>query len=74
VRVTDADAAWTVRLSQEPPVTTRDADTEARSEAECELAGPAEELYLALWNRRPVPTMSGDPALATLWRNTSAVI
>ncbi|MBB5125309.1 uncharacterized protein (TIGR03083 family) [Streptomyces albaduncus] len=70
VRVSDADAAWTVRLSPEPPVTTRDADTEA----ECELAGPAEEVYLALWNRRPVPAMSGDPVLATLWRNTSAVI
>ncbi|MEU9356335.1 maleylpyruvate isomerase family mycothiol-dependent enzyme [Streptomyces griseoloalbus] len=74
VRVTDADAAWTVRLSQEPPVTTRDSETEAGVETECELAGPAEELYLALWNRRPVPAMSGDPALATLWRNTSAVI
>ncbi|GHH93406.1 hypothetical protein GCM10017779_38630 [Streptomyces capillispiralis] len=69
VRATDADAVWTVRLSQEPPVTTRGAD----AEAECELAGPAEELYLALWNRRPVPRISGDPALAALWRDTSAV-
>ncbi|CAL9635279.1 maleylpyruvate isomerase family mycothiol-dependent enzyme [Streptomyces sp. Tu 3180] len=69
VRVTDADAVWTVRLSQEPPVTVRDAG----GDAECELAGPAERLYLALWNRLPVPAVSGDPALAALWRDASAV-
>ncbi|MFD7699583.1 maleylpyruvate isomerase family mycothiol-dependent enzyme [Streptomyces caelestis] len=70
VRATDADAVWTVRLSQEPPVTTRD----AAGDAECELAGPAERLYLALWNRAPVPTVSGDPGLAALWREASAVV
>ncbi|CAM5615662.1 maleylpyruvate isomerase family mycothiol-dependent enzyme [Streptomyces pilosus] len=70
VRATDADAVWTVRLSQEPPVTTRD----ARGDAECELAGPAAELYPALWNRRPVPAWSGDAELAALWRETSAVV
>lgn len=70
VRVTDADAVWTVRLSQEPPVTTRD----AAGDAECELAGSAEQLYLALWNRMPVPAVSGDPGLAALWRETSAVV
>lgn len=69
VRATDADAVWTVRLSPEPPVTTRDAS----GDAECELAGPADQLYLALWNRAPVPTVSGDPELAALWRETSAV-
>lgn len=70
VRTTDTDAVWTVRLSQEPPVTTRD----AAGDAECELAGPAVELYLALWNRLPLPSPSGDPELAALWRNTSAVV
>ncbi|MEY9490220.1 uncharacterized protein (TIGR03083 family) [Streptomyces calvus] len=70
VRATDADAVWTVRLSQEPPVTVRDAD----GDAECELAGPAAELYLALWNRRPLPAVSGDAELAALWRDTSAVV
>lgn len=69
VRVTDADAVWTVRLSQEPPVTARGAE----GDAECELAGPAERLYLALWNRVPVPAVSGDPELAALWRDLSAV-
>ncbi|GAA2271422.1 maleylpyruvate isomerase family mycothiol-dependent enzyme [Streptomyces atrovirens] len=70
VRATDADAVWTVRLSQEPPVTSRGAD----GDAECELAGPAEQLYLALWNRVPIPAVSGDPELAALWRETSAVV
>lgn len=70
VRATDADAVWTVRLSPEPSVTTRGAD----GDAECELSGPADELYLALWNRRPVPALSGDAGLAALWRETSAVI
>ncbi|MDT0393275.1 MULTISPECIES: maleylpyruvate isomerase family mycothiol-dependent enzyme [Streptomyces] len=70
VRATDTDGVWTVRLSQEPPVTTRDGS----GEAECELSGTAEQLYLALWNRAPVPAVSGDPELAALWRQTSAVI
>jgi uncharacterized protein (TIGR03083 family) len=69
VRAEDADAVWTVRLSQEPPVTTRD----AALDAECELSGAAEPLYLALWNRLPVPTVTGDRALAVLWREKSAI-
>jgi uncharacterized protein (TIGR03083 family) len=69
VRASDADAVWTVRLSQEPPVTTR----EDSGNAECELAGPADQLYLALWNRLPVPSVTGDRALATLWRETAVI-
>ncbi|GAA4311820.1 maleylpyruvate isomerase family mycothiol-dependent enzyme [Streptomyces venetus] len=69
VRTDDTDAVWTVRLSPEPPVTTPGAS----GEADCELSGPAEQLYLALWNRASVPTVSGDQALATLWREASAV-
>ncbi|GHD86192.1 maleylpyruvate isomerase family mycothiol-dependent enzyme [Streptomyces naganishii] len=69
VRATDADAVWTVRLSDAPPVTVRDAS----GPADAELAGPADQLYLSLWNRRPVPEVTGDPALAELWRRTSAI-
>ena len=71
VRATDAgpDAVWTVRLSAEPPVTSRDAS----EEAEAELSGPAGRLYLALWNRATVPTVTGDRALADLWRETSQI-
>jgi uncharacterized protein (TIGR03083 family) len=71
LRALDAaeDAVWTVRLSQEAPVTTRD----AAGDADCELAGPAARLYLSLWNRLPFPSLTGDAALAALWREKSAV-
>ncbi|MFE2102163.1 maleylpyruvate isomerase family mycothiol-dependent enzyme [Streptomyces sp. NPDC059468] len=71
VRAVDAgaDAVWTVRLSAEPPVTSRDGS----GEAEAELVGPADQLYLALWNRTPVPGVTGDPALAALWRERSGI-
>lgn len=71
VRAQDAgaDAVWTVRLTTEPPVTVR---AEAGA-AEAELSGPAEQLYLALWNRAPVPKVTGDHALATLWREASGI-
>ncbi|MEW2625189.1 maleylpyruvate isomerase family mycothiol-dependent enzyme [Streptomyces sp. NPDC048106] len=72
VRATDAgqDAVWTVRLTaDEPPVTDRQAD----GEADAELSGPADRLYLALWNRAPVPEVSGDRALAALWQETSGI-
>lgn len=70
VRATDtADAMWTVRLSGEPPVTVRGGD----GEADCELSGPAGALYLSLWNRLPLPAVSGDASLAALWRDTSGV-
>ncbi|MFI8236479.1 maleylpyruvate isomerase family mycothiol-dependent enzyme [Streptomyces sp. NPDC085866] len=71
VRAVDAgaDAVWTVRLSAEPPVTSRDGS----GEAEAELTGPAAQLYLALWNRMPVPSVTGDPALAALWREKSGI-
>jgi uncharacterized protein (TIGR03083 family) len=70
VRATDADGAvWTVRLSQEPPAAERD----GTGGADCELAGPVGQLYLALWNRAPFPSVTGDAALAALWREKSAV-
>ncbi|WEO99033.1 maleylpyruvate isomerase family mycothiol-dependent enzyme [Streptomyces sp. FXJ1.172] len=63
------DAVWTVRLSAEPPVTVRD----AVGEAEAELSGPADQLYLALWNRGPVPSVTGDRSLAELWREKGRI-
>ncbi|MGW3196016.1 maleylpyruvate isomerase family mycothiol-dependent enzyme [Streptomyces sp. NPDC001118] len=64
-----ADAVWTVRLTAEPPVTER----AANGEAAAELSGPAEELYLALWNRRAVPSVSGDHSLAALWQEKGGI-
>ncbi|MFF9059556.1 maleylpyruvate isomerase family mycothiol-dependent enzyme [Streptomyces sp. NPDC014882] len=70
VRATDTDdAVWTVRLSARPPVTERGGE----GDADCEVAGPAAQLYLSLWNRLPYPAVSGDAALAELWRERSAV-
>ncbi|OIK23876.1 maleylpyruvate isomerase family mycothiol-dependent enzyme [Streptomyces malaysiense] len=72
VRAADAgqDAVWTVRLGPEgPPVTVR----QATDEADAELSGPAARLYLALWNRAPVPEVSGDRSLAALWKETSGI-
>ncbi|MFV2121114.1 maleylpyruvate isomerase family mycothiol-dependent enzyme [Streptomyces sp. Act-28] len=73
VRTTDTGDVWTVRLSADAPRTTRAAD----GPADCELSGPAEALYLSLWNRLPAGspdvTVTGDDRLARLWRETSAV-
>ncbi|MEU6846764.1 maleylpyruvate isomerase family mycothiol-dependent enzyme [Streptomyces sp. NPDC046716] len=69
VRATDADAAWTVRITQDPPA----AERGAAGDAECEVSGPAARLYLALWNRLPFPEVTGDASLAALWRERSGV-
>ncbi|MFJ9627045.1 maleylpyruvate isomerase family mycothiol-dependent enzyme [Streptomyces sp. NPDC101175] len=69
VRATDADAVWTVRLSQEPPA----AERGGSGAADCELAGLVGELYPALWNRAPFPSVRGDASLAALWREKSAI-
>ncbi|GAA1518911.1 maleylpyruvate isomerase family mycothiol-dependent enzyme [Streptomyces albidochromogenes] len=76
VRPTDYEQAWTVRLSEGPPRTELDVDGSPQAAADCELSGPAERLYLTLWNRLPhsAIAVSGDEALARLWRETSQVV
>jgi uncharacterized protein (TIGR03083 family) len=70
IRATDRpDAVWTVRLSPQPPLV----EHGERADVDCELTGPAAQLYLALWNRGPFPNVAGDTSLATLWREKSAV-
>ncbi|GGN49993.1 hypothetical protein GCM10011579_004320 [Streptomyces albiflavescens] len=69
VRATDTGAVWTVRLSTQPPVSGRDEG----GDADCELAGPAARIYLALWNRMPFPGATGDASLAALWREKSGI-
>ncbi|MFF7451707.1 MULTISPECIES: maleylpyruvate isomerase family mycothiol-dependent enzyme [unclassified Streptomyces] len=70
VRATDVEGAvWTVRLSPEPPA----AERGESGDAECEIAGPAGQLYLSLWNRVPFPAVTGDGALAELWREKSGI-
>ncbi|MET7389185.1 maleylpyruvate isomerase family mycothiol-dependent enzyme [Streptomyces sp. NPDC005529] len=76
LRVTATDvptAVWTVRLSDQAPVSDRAASTADAPPADCELAGPAALLYLALWNRAPFPSVTGDASLAALWREKSGI-
>ncbi|MCX2185474.1 maleylpyruvate isomerase family mycothiol-dependent enzyme [Streptomyces sp. SKN60] len=73
VRATDTGDLWDVHLSPEAPRTER--DTDGTRPADCELSGPADRLYLTLWNRLPLDAvrMSGDAGLARLWRENSAI-
>lgn len=84
VRATDTGTVWTVRLSTEPPAAVREDRPPAAGRevappvlppVDCELSATAQELYLTLWNRRPLTalTVTGDPDLARLWRENSAV-
>ncbi|WP_284117256.1 maleylpyruvate isomerase family mycothiol-dependent enzyme [Streptomyces fragilis] len=74
VRATDvADAVWPLHLSQDPPVTVRGTDGAVATDPDCELSGTAAELYPALWNRAPIPSVTGDAATAALWRETARV-
>ncbi|MFF8837963.1 maleylpyruvate isomerase family mycothiol-dependent enzyme [Streptomyces sp. NPDC015130] len=79
VRTTDTGDLWNVRLSAtEPPRAERGPLASARKwgPADAEFTGPADRLYLTLWNRLPVDavTVTGDEALARLWRENSAVV
>ncbi|MFB7357081.1 maleylpyruvate isomerase family mycothiol-dependent enzyme [Streptomyces gardneri] len=78
VRATNTGDLWNVRLSAvEPPRTERGTPAAATEwgAADVELAGPADRLYLTLWNRLPADavTLTGDDAVARLWRENSAV-
>lgn len=81
LRATDAPGAdWTVHLTEAPPQTVRTAEAGADGpdpdgSADCTIEGPAEELYLALWNRLPWDAMAitGEESLAELWRERSGI-
>ncbi|WP_211357200.1 maleylpyruvate isomerase family mycothiol-dependent enzyme [Nocardioides rubriscoriae] len=48
---TDADDSFTVRVSDEPPVSTRVTGHEGRATGDLTIEGTAAQLYLALWHR-----------------------
>ncbi|MFJ6613855.1 maleylpyruvate isomerase family mycothiol-dependent enzyme [Streptomyces sp. NPDC091289] len=76
VRAVDAEATWTVRISEDPPETVRAVGgSDPGDGVDCELSGTAEGLYLTLWNRLPLTalTLRGDRAVARLWTDNSAV-
>lgn len=68
-----------MHLSDAPPQTVRTtpgADApDAGKPADCTIEGPAEELYLALWNRLPwdTLTLTGDETLSRLWQERGGV-
>jgi uncharacterized protein (TIGR03083 family) len=68
VHATDVDAHWLVRIGPDRPQVER---VTGEVTADDSVAGPAEDLYLALWNRKPwdgLATTGATPAeLAQLW-------
>lgn len=64
VRCTDTLESWLVRISSNPVETTRDA-----GRADCEVAGRASDLSLALWNRQSnaALTIEGDRQVLDLF-------
>jgi uncharacterized protein (TIGR03083 family) len=71
VRADDApDAVWTIQIGPAGPVPTR-----GEAAAQCAVAGPAAELYLALWNRRDFTGLrvDGDRSVLELWRERATV-
>ncbi len=61
---TDVDVAWTVALSDDPPVTTLGPDPHSTGV----LRGTAAALYLGLWNRGDDIAESGSEDALGLWR------
>jgi len=43
--------------------------------ADCTVSGPASDLYLLLWNRRPArpPMVTGDSRVLELWRSNARI-
>jgi uncharacterized protein (TIGR03083 family) len=67
----DADVGWTVRLSDDPPVTTR-ADPSGSGTADtvdAVMTGSAASLYLGLTNRGDEIAVTGEPELLGVWRD-----
>ena len=63
---TDVDVAWTVTVSDDPPVTVR----EAAPDATAVISGTAAGIYLGLWNRGDDIAETGSEDALGLWRET----
>lgn len=71
VAPTDVQRAWTLTLSQEPPVTVRSAEPEQDATL---ITGSAAALYLGLWNRGDEVAVTGEPELLGIWRDKVRVL
>lgn len=63
---TDVDLAWTVTVSEQPPVVVR----EAAPDATAVISGTAAGVYLGLWNRGDDIAETGSEDALGLWRET----
>lgn len=71
VAPTDAEVAWTITLSPEPPVTERSATP---ADDATLITGSAASLYLGLWNRGDEVAVTGEPELLGIWRDKVRVM
>ena len=65
IKPNDVRRSWLVHVSTEPPVVEQD----SHERADLVLEGPAETLYLALWNR--TDELEGEAY--DFWRRTAQV-
>lgn len=69
IHAADADRHWHVRIESDGARASRE-----EAAADCELRGPAGDLYLLLWNRlrldQTAIAVSGDGEVPGLWRQT----
>ncbi len=71
VRTTDTGDAWTIRIEPAGRTVTSGAD-----DADCRVTGTASDLYLLLWNRRPLDrrvTVEGVAGVLDLWRERATI-
>lgn len=69
---TDADGHWLVRIGPDRVTTSAGDDAEAAAAtADCQVSGNAEDLYLALWHRRPTTSLriEGDAGVLDLFND-----
>lgn len=69
VVATDSAAAFTVDISEGPPVTRASAD----ADADLILTADARALYLGLWNRGEELAATGNPDVLDQWRRDMRV-
>ena len=69
-----SEQRWTVTISREMPVTVREAAVPA-ADADCVVAGPASDIYLAMWNRCSLDGLqiSGDRGVIDMLRDSVQV-
>lgn len=72
LRAADTGDAWTVRITSDGRVVTRDDNAD---DSDCTVSGPASDLYQFVWNRHPVDGLEveGDRAVLDLWRERALI-